>query len=97
MFGLYFCLESEVQIQRASASRGGLLGPESARAGNGGRAGHSGPERSSFAPGHGTGLSRFRHPRVSVCRPASPDARVAPDATRVAMEGMGKRPGSALT
>jgi hypothetical protein len=86
MFGLSFCLESEVEIQWASARRGSRRGPETARAGNGRRAGHSGPEVGILAPGHGTGLSRFRHPRVSVCGPASPDAPVAPDATRIALE-----------
>jgi hypothetical protein len=49
MFGLCFCLESEVQIQRASAGRGGPPGREYARAGTGRRGRVSGQQRGVFA------------------------------------------------
>jgi hypothetical protein len=83
--------QAEVQIQAASARRSGPPGPETARAGNGRRGRVSGPEMDILAPGHGTGLRRFRHPRVSVCGTTSPDARVAPDATRFPLDCKEKR------
>ena len=89
-----FEFQAEVQIQRQSVGRGGHPGLGHPRTGNGRGGGHSGGETGGFAPDacrRDWPGGEFGIAGVSVFGPASPDASVAPDATRIAMECKEKR------
>jgi hypothetical protein len=82
---------AKVVIQRQIVVWGGPPGREQARAGTAGEDASLGHWWAFWRQAAAPVCADFGIPGFQFAVPHPPDARVAPDATRVAMEGMGKR------